>query len=168
MKHLLILAAVTATTLAADSTQKNMEVLNVSPVYKQVVVQVPVSYETEVCSKYKRNSKGALEKIVDGGFGSTSGLVGAAAGAAIVDELGGNSNAKVLGGLLGNKIGNNIDEQNSITKCEMETRTKYESQNQERLEHYLITVTHAGDEFTVQRSFSPRVGEMVNVNMSVN
>lgn len=168
MKNLMIIAGFISITLAASSTQKNMEVVNVSPVYKNVVVQIPVSYETEICYKYKRNSKGALEKIVDSGFGSTSGLVGAAAGAAIVDEAGGNSNAKVLGALLGNKIGNNISEQNSTTKCEMETKTKYESQNQERLEHYLITVVNAGDQFVIQRSFSPRVGEMVNVNISVN
>ena len=124
----------------------------------------------EVCHDYKRNNKGALEKVVDGAFGSTGGLVGAAAGVAVVDKLGGNTGAKVLGGLLGNKIGNDVSSQNKnvVTKCETQTKTRYETKDVERLEHYLVTVSYGLNRFIVKRDFEPQVGDLIKVNLTVN
>lgn len=146
-----------------------MEVVGVQPVYKSRAVQVPVQFDEEVCYSMRRNSQGVLEKVVDGGFGSTRGLVGTAAGVAIVDELGGNDAAKIIGGLLGNKIGNNMDNKRnqSRQRCEITTVTKYERKYEEFLDYYLISVTDDVNEYKIKRNRAPNVGEYIRVNVKV-
>ena len=168
MRSSIIIAVLLSANIYANET--NMEVVKTKPVFRNISVQTPVSYEIEVCHNYKRNNKGALEKVVDGAFGSTGGLVGAAAGVAVVDKLGGNTGAKVLGGLLGNKIGNDVSSQNKnvVTKCEAQTKTRYETKDVERLEHYLVTVSYGLNRFIVKRDFEPQVGDLIKVNLTVN
>ena len=122
MRHSIINAVLLSANIYANET--NMEVVKTKPVFRNISVQTPVSYETEVCHDYKRNNKGALEKVVDGAFGSTGGLVGAAAGVAVVDKLGGNTGAKVLGGLLGNQIGNDVRSQNKNVRLKRKQDTR--------------------------------------------
>ena len=115
-----VLSVAVLFSLSAEAKSIQMEVVDVQPVVRNMSVNVPVQFEEEVCYRFKRNSRGVLEKIVDNGFGSTSGLIGTATGVAIVDELGGNDAAKILGGLLGNKIGNDISEKkryNNMREC---------------------------------------------------
>ena len=168
MRTSLIIAVLLSTNIYANET--NMEVVKTKPVFRNISVQTPVSYETEVCHDYTRNNKGALEKGVDGTFGSTGGLVGVAVGVAVVDKLGGNTGAKVLGGLLGNRIGNNVSNQNEnvTTKCESQTKTRYETKDVKRIEHYLVTVSYGLTRYEVKRDFEPQVGELIKVNLTAN
>ena len=99
-----------------EASQTTMYVTDVKEISKNVNKYDYVPYQEEVCYVYRRNSRGVLEKIVDNGFGSTGGMVGTGVGVAIVDELGGNDAAKIIGGLLGNKIGNDFSEKKSKNK----------------------------------------------------
>jgi uncharacterized protein YcfJ len=164
-----VLSVAVLFSLSAEAKSIQMEVVDVQPVVRNMSVNVPVQFEEEVCYRFKRNSRGVLEKIVDNGFGSTSGLIGTATGVAIVDELGGNDAAKILGGLLGNKIGNDISEKkryNNMRECSIETVTRYERRYEQRVTGYRVTVDHYGLQFTINRNFEPQVGQSISVNVS--
>jgi uncharacterized protein YcfJ len=164
-----VLSVAVLFSLSAEAKSIQMEVVDVQPVVRNISVNVPVQFEEEVCYRYKRNSRGVLEKIVDNGFGSTGGLLGTATGVAIVDEFGGNDAAKILGGLLGNKIGNDIADNRKINgqrHCEMKTVTKYERHYEQRVTGYRVTVDHYGLQFTINRNFEPQVGQSISVNVS--
>ena len=65
-----ILSVAVLFSLSAEAKTIQMEVIDVQPVVRNVAVNVPVNFQEEVCYRYKVNSRGVLEKIVDNGFGS--------------------------------------------------------------------------------------------------
>tara|TARA_B100000902_G_scaffold211230_1_gene200855 strand:- start:2475 stop:2993 length:519 start_codon:yes stop_codon:yes gene_type:complete len=162
-----ILSVAVLFSLSAEAKTIQMEVVDVQPVIRNVAVNVPVNFQEEVCYRYKKNSRGVLEKIVDNGFGSQGGLIGAGVGVAIVDELDGNDAAKILGGLIGNRIGNDISQKhNGQRHCEMQNVTKYERHFEQRVTGYRVTVNHYGLQFTLNRNQEPQIGQMITVNVS--
>jgi uncharacterized protein YcfJ len=162
-----VLSVAVLFSLSAEAKSIQMEVVDVQPVVRNVSVNVPVQFEEEVCYRYKKNSRGVLEKIVDNGFGSQGGLIGTAAGVAIADELDGNDAAKIIAGLIGNRIGNDISQKhNGQRHCEMQTVTKYERHYESRVTGYRVTVDHYGLQFTINRNFEPQVGQSISVNVS--
>jgi len=162
-----ILSVAVLFSLSAEAKSIQMEVVDIQPVTRNVAVNVPVNFQEEVCYRYKRNSRGVLEKIVDNGFGSQGGLIGAGVGVAIADELDGNDAAKVIAGLIGNRIGNDISQKHNGEKhCEMQNVTKYERHFETRVDHYRVTVDHYGLQFKVKRNFEPQLGQSINVNVS--
>jgi uncharacterized protein YcfJ len=178
MKKLILIPLLLVSSVAFAAVNVEMEVVDVREIYTQRTVSVPVEVDQEYCyseNQYRRNSRGMLEKITTGGFGSTGGLLGTAAGVAIVDELGGNDVTKIIGGLLGNKIGNDISDRRRNkrdgTRCEIRTITKYERRYEDHLDHYLITVEMDNQgyskQFKVKRNFAPAVGDTLRVQISV-
>ena len=186
MKNLILLPLLLVSSVAFASSTL-MEVVGVQDVYKTRTVNVPVQIEEQQCVNRSHNSgydnsnwggrqsDGLLEKGVDGLFGSTGGLIGTATSVAIIDELGGNDAAKILGGLLGNKIGNDISHKKQQKRnhsqgamhCEMVTRTKYERHSEEYLDYYLVSVTDGHNEYRVRRNRAPQVGYDITVNITV-
>ncbi len=61
----------------ADAQSVNMIVEDTAPIYKTIQRYEDVPFTQTVCYRFMRNSKGALEKIVDNGFGSMQRLIGA-------------------------------------------------------------------------------------------
>mgnify|MGYP003647265186 FL=1 len=185
MKNLILITTLALVTTNAVADSMYLAVVDVDSVYSTRYVNVPVQVEEQQCVNLSQNnsydnsnwggrqSDGLLEKGVDGLFGSTGGLVGIAAGVAIVDEFGGNKNAKVIAGLLGNKIGNDISNKKqqqraqSGMRCDMVTRTKYERHEEQVLSHYLIKVTDGTNSFNVKRNHSADIGSSIRVNVSV-
>lgn len=172
----LALAGTFAVTDAVASTTE-MVVTNVQPIQKTVTRYQDVPYNEQVCYRMQRNSDGLLEKVVDGGFGSTEGLVGGAIGYGIGNEIGGGSGneiAKVLGTILGNKIGNNIanNKPSSPQQCETRTTYKREAYQETITTGYKVTGdlfsnVHSGTRVTVERPNSPSIGSTIYVNFRV-
>ncbi len=172
----LALAGTFAVTDAVASTTE-MVVTNVQPIQKTVTRYQDVPYNEQVCYRMQRNSDGLLEKVVDGGFGSTEGLVGGAIGYGIGNEIGGGSGneiAKVLGTILGNKIGNNIANNKPSSPQQCETRTTYrrETYQETIITGYKVTGdlfsnVHTGTRVTVERPNSPSIGSTIYVNFRV-
>lgn len=154
--------------VAANAQGVSLKVVNVDPIYRNVTRYHSVIETREVC--YRENqSNGLLERIVDGGFGSTEGLIGTAAGVALGDKIGGgggNDAAKVIGGLIGNKIGNNIAD-SKRNKCEYEDIERREPYTVQEISNYRITVEMEGSTFVVTRPFQPRVGDYIPVSLRV-
>jgi uncharacterized protein YcfJ len=155
----------------ANAGSNTLLVTDVNPVFKTVTRYQDVPYTETVCYTMRRNSRGALEKVIDNGFGSTGGLVGAGVGVAIADKLDGNDAAKVVAGLIGNKIGNDIAEKNSKERtCEEVTQYRRERYNEQLIDGYNIT-GNVGDSngpiATVKRSFQPQIGDVIQVNMQI-
>lgn len=180
MKNLILIPLLLVSSIAFAGQSAMMEVINVQDFYTKTTVNVPTNVTEQQCvnmdnyaNNGRRNSRGLLEKGVDGGFGSTGGLIGTATGVAIIDEFGGNDVAKILGGILGNKIGNDISDKRSNRNiqngvhCEMVTRVKYVRQQQRVLSHYLITVTDGYNEYNIKRQSQPFIGDTIRVNVSV-
>ena len=99
-------------------------------------------------------------------------MVGTGVGVAIVDELGGNDAAKIIGGLLGNKIGNDFSEKKSKNKnnCELVTKHKRQAYTETIVDHYRVTGTLGdviGPVATVRRNFEPMEGDEIRVNVKV-
>ena len=119
-----------------------------------------------------RNSKGALEKIVDNGFGSMQGLIGAGIGVAIGEQIGsgsGNDAAKVVMGLIGNKVGNNIAlEKEGKTSCEEVTTYHRNVYHETIVSAYNVTGKINGQIVTVQRPDKPLIGSSITVQLRVN
>lgn len=174
-KKIGILAVVVASIFVAtdiEASQTTMYVTDVKEISKNVNKYDYVPYQEEVCYVYRRNSRGVLEKIVDNGFGSTGGMVGTGVGVAIVDELGGNDAAKIIGGLLGNKIGNDISEKKNRDKsnCELVTKHKRQSYTETVVDYYRVTGTLGdmmGPKATVRRNFEPQEGDEIRVQVKV-
>jgi hypothetical protein len=174
-KKIGIFAIVVASLFVAtdiEASQTTLHVTDVKAINKDVTKYDYVPYQEEVCYVYRRNSRGVLEKIVDNGFGSTSGMVGTGVGVAIVDELGGNDAAKIIGGLLGNKIGNDISEKKNKDKnnCELVTKHKRQAYTETIVDHYRVTGTLGdviGPVATVRRNFEPMLGDEIRVNVKV-
>ena len=144
-----------------------MEVVNVTPNYRTVTRYQTVVETMEVC--YRVNEfNGMLERIVDGSFGSTEGLVGTVAGAAIGDVIGGggdNTTVKVIGGVIGNKIGNNIADKRNNT-CKYEDITRKEPYNVQEMVSYHVVVKSDNSQYTVVRPYSPTIGERIKVSVT--
>jgi len=183
MKNLILIPLLLVSTVAFAGQSANMEVIDVQEFYTKTNVSVPTEVNEQQCYNQDRyanngrrpNSRGLLEYGVNGGFGSTGGLIGTATGVAIIDELGGNDAAKILGGLLGNKIGNDISDKKRRSNhnnkngvhCEMVTRVVYVRQQQNVLSHYVVTVTDGYNEYDINRQAAPFIGETIRVNVSV-
>jgi uncharacterized protein YcfJ len=176
MKKSMIFTALLATTLTAEvsANPNQLYVTDVNPIYKTVTRYQEVPYTETVCYRYQRNPQGLLEKVVDGGFGSTGGLIGAGIGVAIGDKIGGGSGndaAKVIGGLIGNRIGNNVSNSNSGNKtCEEVTNYVREPYQETVITGFNVT-GNLGDRdgplATVQRNREPTIGSTISVQVKV-
>ena len=84
MKKIALTSAVAIASIfiATDIQAQQIEMIveDVNPVYKTVQKYEDVPHTETVCYRYQRNSEGFLEKVVDNGFGSTGGLIGAGVG----------------------------------------------------------------------------------------
>lgn len=142
------------------------EVTNVSPMYGMSNVTHQLPQKVEVC--YKRDANGLLEEISGGLFGSNSGLIGGTLGYVIADEIGTTSTGRVIGAIIGNKIGNDIDARKQGTECRIETRMQSHTGVQQTVIGYGITVMlKDGRTANVTRDFEPQIGEMLTVNTRV-
>ena len=173
MKKLVLLTAVAGLVFTAEAQSQTiyMTVEDVKPVYKTVQRYEDVPVTETVCYRYQRNSEGLLEKVVDGGFGSTQGLIGTAIGVGIGENVGGGSGndaAKIIFCLIGNKIGNDIALKNSSkTSCEEVTSYHRNTYHETVVTGYNVTGTVNGHTVTVQRPHEPRIGSEVTVRLRV-
>lgn len=173
MKKLALSSAVAVATLfiATDIQAQQIEMIvdDVNPVYKTVQKYEDVPHTETVCYRYQRNSEGLLEKVVDGGFGSTGGLIGAGVGVAIADEIGNGSDAaKILFGLIGNKIGNDISLKKAPkTSCEEVTTYHRNTFYETIITGYNITGKVNGQTVTVERPHQPRIGSSIVLRLRV-
>ena len=180
MKNSILIPLLLVSSVAFADSSVDMEVTDVQAIYTTTNVNVPTNVTEEQCVNsdevsYRRNSRGVLEEITNGGFGSTGGLLGTAASVAIIDELGGNDAAKIIGGLLGNKIGNDISDRrrnNRGVNCEIRTVTNYERRYEDHLDHYLVTGFVGSNQFQVKRIYNnghsaPTVGDTIRVRVNV-
>lgn len=168
MKKSLAALVVSTLSISAFSQGVQLRVVNVDPVYKNVTRYHSVIETKKVCYRENR-SNGVLERIVDGGFGSTEGFIGAAAGVAIGDKIGGggdNDAAKVIGGLIGNKIGNKVAD-NNRNSCKYEDIERREPYTVQEISNYKVTVEMEGSRFVVTRQFQPMVGDYIPVSLRV-
>lgn len=149
-----------------------MIVEDTAPIYKTIQRYEDVPFTETVCYRYMRNSKGALEKIVDNGFGSMQGLIGAGIGVAIGEQIGsgsGNDAAKVVMGLIGNKVGNNVAlEKEGKTSCEEVTTYHRNVYHETIVSAYNVTGKINGQIVTVQRPNKPLIGSSITVQLRVN
>jgi len=157
--------------LLATSTHAqgvSLKVVGVDPVYRDVTRYQTVVETRQVC--YRENqSNGLLERVVDGGFGSTEGLIGTAAGVAIGEHIGGgrgNDAAKIIGALIGNKVGNSIADSKRGT-CEYEDIQRQEPYTVQEISNYRVTVEMEGSQFVVTRQYQPRIGDYIPVSLRV-
>lgn len=159
------LVALSTTALAEQAL-----VVDVDPIFGKTIQYEDVPVMKEVCKNNRyRDSNGLLEKGVDGGFGSTQGLIGTAAGVAIVDELGGNDAAKIIGGLLGNKIGNDFKDKKKHrgALCWQEQTVERQSYWARTVTGYNVDVDLNGSIYTVRRKREPYIGEYIRVGVTV-
>ena len=160
--------ALAVSTTSALGEGVELRVLNVDPVYRNVIRYHTIVETKKVCYRENR-SNGLLERVVDGGFGSTEGLIGTGVGVAIGERIGGGSGndaAKIIGGLIGNKIGNNVADKNR-RRCEFEDIERREPYTAQEISNYRVTVEMEGSKFIVSRSFQPRVGDYISVRLQV-
>ena len=147
----------------------SLKVTNVTPNYRTITEYHTIIETKEVCYRVNE-SNGVLERIVDGSFGSTEGFVGTAAGAAIGDVIGGggdNTAVKIIGGVIGNKVGNNIADKKRNT-CEYIDVERKEPYNVQVISDYNVTVNFDGQPFTVRRPYQPKIGQRIEVDMRAN
>ena len=165
-KTVLALALTASSAVLAQGVE--LRVIDVDPVFRDVTRYHTVVETRQVCYRENR-SNGLLERVVDGGFGSTEGLIGTAAGVAIGDKIGGgggNDAAKIIGGLIGNKIGNSVAN-NRNNRCEFEDVERREPYRTQEISSYRVTVEMEGSSFVVNRPFEPRIGDYIPVTLRV-
>lgn len=173
MKKLVLFTAVAGVFLTAEAQAQSIEmtVTDVNPIYKTVQRYEDVPYTETVCYRYQRNSQGLLEKVVDGGFGSTGGLIGTGVGVAIGENIGGGSGndaAKIIFGLIGNKIGNDIALKKAPnTSCEEVTSYHRNTFHETIVTGYNVTGEIDGRSFTVERPHQPSIGSTIQVSLRV-
>lgn len=173
MKKLAILTAVAGVFVATEVQAQSIEmtVTDVNPIYKTVQRYEDVPFTETVCYRYQRNSEGLLEKVVDNGFGSTQGLIGAGVGVAIGEKIGGGSGndaAKIVFGLIGNKIGNDIAQRSAPkTSCEEVTTYHRNTYHETVVTGYNVTGTVNGQTVTVERPHQPAIGSSISVRLRV-
>jgi len=168
MKNFILFVTALSITSLVHAQGVSLRVVNVDPVYKNVTRYQTVVETRKVCYRENR-SNGLLERVVDGGFGSTEGLIGTAAGVAIGDKIGGgrgNDAAKIIGGLIGNKIGNDIAD-SKRAQCEFEDIERQEPYTVQEISNYRVTVEMEGSQFVVTRQYQPRVGDYIPVSLRV-
>ena len=173
MKKLALLTAVAGVFITAEAQAQSidMTVTDVNPIYKTVQRYEDVPHTETVCYRYRRNSQGLLEKVIDNGFGSTQGLIGAGVGVAIGENIGGGSGndaAKIIFGLIGNKIGNDIALNKAPnTSCEEVTTYHRNTFHETVVTGYNVTGTVNGQTVTVERPHQPSIGSTISVRLRV-
>ena len=163
MKKLLILLLLVSSAVFGKSlySYENVRVTHSEPIYKYVTVKKPIQecYEEE----YLHRIPG--RKIYEESSGNSIGLdtiIGATAGVVIGNQIGkgnGRDAAKIVGGLLGGAIANNMRDNNVVygedeyvTRTRTKCVTKYETAREKRVvegyknyfmyngvEHYKVT-----------------------------
>ena len=159
------LIAASGPALAADAY-----VVDVNPILHEQVRYENVPTQQLVCGyQAQRDSSGYVERGVNGIFGSTEGLLGAAFGTAIGDKIGGGSGneaAKVIGGVLGNKVGNNIAYKKGET-CKEVTKIVQQSYTETVITGYNVLVELDGDTYWIRRNYEPQLDTFIPVRVSV-
>lgn len=154
---------------AYDQRSEMATVVDVQPIFSNVVKYEQVPVIKSVCNNTRRDSQGLIERGVNGGFGSQEGLLGTVIGYGIGNEIGGGSGndiAKVLGAVVGNKIGNNRAATKS-SRCEMVETYEEQAFWAKDVTSYTVSVDVGGSIYTVNRRAEPAIGSAIRVNVSV-
>ncbi len=139
--------------------------------YQTTTRQIPQQVcNVEMVPVYSdRRSKGVTGAIVEGGFGSTEGMVGGIVGGVIGSQIGegrGKDAATVAGVLIGSQIGNERARENDVVGYREVQRcsTRYSTESYEKLVSFTTTVDVDGTSisFTGPRKYSQ--GESVRFN----
>lgn len=167
-----VLFAALFITIEAEASEAR--VVGVEPIYRYHTTYHTETTYQEQCNIAKRTDRGWIERGNNNVFGSIEGTIGTAVGYGIGNEIGGGSGneiAKVVGAILGNKIGNDIGDRNRINKghtnCYTVPVTHKVPTQEQRLSHYNVTVDINNQLFVVKRNFEPRVGQWIDVSLSV-
>lgn len=167
MKKLAIAVGILA--ISTSALAETARVIDVEPVFGNVVKTETVPVIKSVCyDAGRRNGRGLIEKGINSGFGSQEGLLGSVIGYGIGNEIGGGSGneiAKVLGVVVGNKIGNN----RAATKghCEMVETVETQRYYAKDIVSYNVHVELGDEIYTVRRKREPMLGEYIRVRVSV-
>ena len=101
------------------------------------------SIEKYAQDRRARDNYGILERGTESIFGSNGGFIGPVIGIAIADELDANNNARIIAGLLGNRIGNDLSHKGKY-KYNCEFREILKTHVTQVLDYYMVTVEYGG------------------------
>jgi len=139
--------------------------------YQTMTRQIPNQVcNTEMVPVYgEQKSKGITGAIVDGGFGSTEGMVGGIVGGVIGNQIGrgrGKDAATVAGVLIGSQIGNKQAQQNNVVGYREVQRcsTQYSTEQYEKLVSFTTTVEVDGTSISFTSPRKYKIGEHVTMN----
>ena len=172
MKQLFLIFALIFTFNAHASSfiRVDAEVFGVEPVLKYQTVHGVANEYREVCQDRRaRDNYGIFERGTDSIFGSNGGFIGSVIGIAIADELDANNNARIIAGLLGNRIGNDLSHKGKYKyNCEFREIPVKTSHVTQVLDYYMVTVEYGGSLHQVKRNFQPTVGDKIKVQFRIN
>jgi len=175
MKNLIqMLMVVIVSVMAFDAFGAQALVVDVQPnVVERTRYETDTWYE-EKCNIARANDRGIIERGNNSIFGSIEGTIGTAVGYGIGNEIGGGSGreiSRVLGAIVGNKIGNDIGDRRRVQRGEYQCATVPVTQTvpvtYSEVSHYNVTVEIDGQNYRVQRNFSPVIGSYIDVTMRV-
>ena len=172
MKQLFLLFALVFTFNAHASSfiRVDAEVVGVETILKYQTVYGTTNSIREVCQDRRaRDNYGIFERGTDSIFGSNGGFIGSVIGIGIADKLDANNNARIIAGLLGNRIGNDLSHKGKYKyNCEFREVPVKTSHITQVLDYFLVTVEYGGSLHQVKRNFKPSVGDLIKVQFSIN
>lgn len=168
MKKLALAVGILA--ISTSALAETARVIDVEPIFGNVVKTETVPVIKSVCTDAgRRNGKGLIERGVNGGFGSQEGLLGTVIGYGIGNEIGGGSGneiAKVLGAVVGNKIGNSRAATKN-SQCEMVETVETHRYYARDIVSYNVDVELGDEIYTVRRKQEPMLGDYIRVSVNV-
>ena len=172
MKQLFLLFALVFTFNAHASSfiRVDAEVVGVETILKYQTVYGTTNSIREVCQDRRaRDNYGIFERGTDSIFGSNGGFIGSVIGIGIADKLDANNNARIIAGLLGNRIGNDLSHKGKYKyNCEFREVPVKTSHITQVLDYFLVTVEYGGSLHQVKRNFQPSVGALIKVQFRIN
>ena len=172
MKQLFLLFALVFTFNAHASSfiRVDAEVVGVETILKYQTVYGTTNSIREVCQDRRaRDNYGIFERGTDSIFGSNGGFIGSVIGIGIADKLDANNNARIIAGLLGNRIGNDLSHKGKYKyNCEFREVPVKTSHITQVLDYFLVTVEYGGSLHQVKRNIQPSVGELIKGQFRIN
>ena len=171
MKQLFLIFALVFTFNAHASSfiRVDADVVGVETVLKYQTVYGTSNQVKEVCQDRRaRDNYGIFERGTDSIFGSNGGFIGSVIGIAIADELDANNNARIIAGLIGNRIGNDLSHKGKYKyNCQFMEVPMKTSHVTQVVDYYLVTVDFNGSLHQVKRNFQPAIGDRIKVQFRV-
>ena len=154
----------------ASTIRVDAEVLQVEPVLKYTTINGVENQVREVCQDRRaRDNYGIFERGTESIFGSNGGFLGSVVGVAVADKLDANNNARIIAGLIGNRIGNDLSNKGKYKyNCEFKEIPVKTSHVAQILDYYLVTVQYGGSLHQLKRNFQPAVGDLIKVSFRIN